>query len=109
MFLSEGSYATGIVSSALLAHWHRSTVCAPQSSSLAPESKSHCPRHLPSQYDWLKGRHAAGPSQRFQSTTSRGGVGWAGSQVLSGTGRETEAGIGCSLPSLPVWTSSTAF
>src|SRR5215471_17714776 len=109
MLLSVGSYSTGMVSSALLAHWHRSSVWAPQSSSLAPESKSHCPRQPPSTYFWLKGRHAAGPSQRFQSTTSGGGVFCAASHVLSSTGTYTEACSVCSLPSLPECASATAF
>jgi hypothetical protein len=56
----------------------------------------------------LKGRHAAGPSQRPQSTTSRGGAFRAASQVLSSTGTYTEACGVRGLPSLPECASATA-
>ena len=43
----DGSYSTGMVLSAWFAHWQRSTVWAPQSSSVAPESKSKNVRQPP--------------------------------------------------------------
>src|SRR5204862_8156449 len=62
----------------------------------------------PCTYALLYGRHGAGPSQRSQSTTSRGGVGSAGIQAVSTAGVYTEAYSVWSLPSLPLWASRTA-
>src|SRR5436309_10840260 len=77
-----GSYSIGAVSSALLAHWQRSTQCEPHSRHPPPTSPPPFSKLKPSSNLRLNGRQAAGPRYRSQSTSSLAGSGSAGSQPL---------------------------
>ena len=86
MLVGDGSYSTGIVSSAC---WPIGTDrrCAPPSPAGAAGVEVVIAAPAALHVFLLYGRQGAGPSQRFQSTTSRAGVGSPGSQQfqISGT------------------------
>src|SRR5581483_6644169 len=77
-----GSYSTGAVLSASLAHWQRSTQCEPHSRQPPPTSPPPFSKLNPSSSALLNGRQAAGPKYISQSTCSLSGSGSAGSQPL---------------------------
>ncbi len=89
---SPGSYSMGSVSSDWLDHWHRSIVWPPVEQ---PRAGVEIPLTAPLAVAvrLLNGRKAAGPSHRFQSTTSRRRLRLGGATTCLSSVRDVHGGV----------------